>query len=651
MTWTINTTSGALAHSGTTREVWVVGTSLPATYEVNAQCNDPADNIKIVVRSSNDGRSCFECGVEGANVIIRKITYGVLGSALATAAHGLSAGETFTIRVQGTGSELSCSILKSSGAEVNITYDTTDFQLYKHWGVATDETNAAVQFLSSAERTAIESTVADVLVVVSGGDLWASFDGISIQQVASRVMSSDGAVSMDSLDGKVYLVGGGRARVFDPVARTVDDWVPTAGTLPGQTADGVTNATIIRQYRGRIALAGMDDEPQNVYFSAVGDPLAWDTAELAAGAAVALGVGRNVTAGEPIVALGVLSTNALLIGCSHSMYVLGGDAGDLASELIPIALTTGCSGRNAITAAEDGTNIVHSPDGLFVVSGTGVSPISRDVLTESIQFPRADREDYRVTICRDPARHGLHVFLDAGTTASVHFWYDELTGRYQPGAGGFFPETYPVRPSCAVIWRGRPVIGTADGRIVEFDNDSTSDITTAIDSYVHLQLITPPSIEQDAILTRFVMSLATEGDQVSVEVFGGATAQDVYDADERRTLMSATEYPPRGAAICPRVRAPALSVRIRNTIAGRRWGFEAAEAAVDAGRRISRTGWNAAIAPGHSCTPGTNPDAGSEPDVFPPPPPPPSVGPPPPPPPPPAPDIEGDAGLSGVYVP
>lgn len=650
MTWTIDATSGALAHSGTTREVWQVGTTLPATYEVRAQGNDPADNIKVVVRCSGDGRSCFECGIEGTNVVIRKIAYGVVGANLASSAHGLSANETYTLRVRGTGSEIECAVVKSSGAVVSVTYDSTDYQLYRHWGVATDENNAAVQYLISAERTAVTATVSDVLVVISGGDLWASYDGLSIQLVATRVMPSTGPVSMDSLDGKVYIVGGGRARIFDPVAREVDDWVPTAGTLPGGTADGITKATIVRQYRGRLVLGGMDDEPNNLYFSAVGEPLNWDTGEATFGAAVALGVGRNVTVGEPVVALGVLSNNSLMVGCTNSVYVLTGDVGDTAGELIPVALTTGCSGRNAVTQAEEGANIVHSPEGLFLVSGAGVVPVSRDVLTESIQFERTARDNYNVTLCRDPARHGLHVFIDTGSTSAVHFWYDELTGRYAAGAGGFFPETYPVRPTCAVIWRGRPVIGTADGRIVEFSSSATADIGTAIDSYVHLQQIDAPGVENDVMLTRLALWLAPDGDQVSVEVFGAATPQELYDSSTRRTLVGATEYPPRGVAMCPRVRAPALSVRLRNTATGRRWAFETADVHFEVGRRISRLGWQAAATPGTSCTPGTNTTTTTPP---PPPPPPdsePEVTPPGPPPPPPPPSPETQAG-GGIYMP
>lgn len=650
MTWNINATSGALLHSGSVREAWLVGTALPATYEVRAQCNDKTDNIKVVVRSSGDARSCFECGAEGNNVIIRKITYGTVGAALATSAHGLATGETFTIRVRGTGAAIECAIVKSSGAAVVVTYTTTDFQLYRHWGVATDENTGEVQYLISAERTAVQGSVTDALVVISGGDLWASFDGLSIQQVVSRVMPQTGPVSMDSLDGKVYIVGGGRARVFDPLLRTVIDWVPTSGTLPGQTANGITTAKIVKSYRGRLAL--VEPDSNNVYFSAVAEPLIWDVGELAEGRAVTLGINRNATIGEPVVALNVLSNNSLLLGCTNSMYVLAGDPGDASGELLPISLTNGCSGPNAVTQAEEGTSIVHSPEGLGVLSGGGFVPISRDVLTERIQFARSLRDSYNVTLCRDPARHGLHVFLDAGSTASMHFWYDELTGRYQPGTGGFFPEKYPMRPTCAVIWRGRPVIGTATGRIVEFLSTAEDDLGSAIDSYVHLQQIDAPGIENDALLTRFAMWLTPDSNQVSVEVFGAPTPQELYDASTRRQLMGATEYFPRGVALCPRVRAPALSVRIRNNIAGRSWAFEAAEADVEAGRRIARLGWQAGPTPGAICNPpgevSTSPPA---PPAPPPPPPPPPVSPPSPPPPPPAsPNLESSAG-GGIYFP
>lgn len=613
MPWSIDSTTRTLTHTGTNRDVFVVDSTLPATWELRAQSNDYTDNTKLAVRLSGDGRSGFELGVEGANVVIRKITYGVVGSSLATSAHGLSAGETFTIRARGTGDELEAAIVKSSGAVVAVTYNTTDFLHHRYWGVVGDENNALVQALSWAERVAQEATVEDVGLAIIGGDLYASYDGSTWRLVAGSIMPREGKVSMAPLDGLVYMVGGGRAKVFDPVARTVTDWIPTSGSLPGQTESGTTTATILIQFRGRLMLAGIESEPNNAYFSAIAEPLTWDTAELVPGRAVALGVGRNVTVGDPIVGAAVLSNNALLIGCSNSIYILQGDPDDLASDLTPVALNTGCSGVRAITTAEDGLGLVHSPEGLYLVPQGGAPvALSRDVLTERIEYPRTDRSSYQVCLLRDPARAGILIFLNAGA-GSTHFWYDERTGGYRRGRGGFFPEKYAYQPTCGMVWRGRPVIGTSDGRIVEFDDDATTDDSTAIESFYHFAL-DAPGVEQDIIIRRLAGYLSDDSDSVKLTYYGGETMQTAFNTTTRWTIAGPATLRRRGQALTFRARAPAITVKVAPAASGDFHASEEWEVQIETGRRTSPIGKQAALAASASCTPrvtGT-PDPGDE---------------------------------------
>jgi hypothetical protein len=616
MAWTQDTTSGALQKDATTTRDFFDATasmpngSLPATYRIDVEISDPAHNVKGAVRSSGDGRTLFECGIEGANVIIRRNDYGELSAALATAAHGLAANESATIRVEGTGTKIDCMIVKSSGAMVTVTHTSDTYLGHRRFGVVSSVANALVTSIRVYERTAVQATATEVLVWASDGDVWAAYDEGRVDLLAARALASGSRISMAvDADGVVVAVGGGRAKRINVAARTVEDFLPTSGALPGATDTGTTKAQIVEQFRGRLVMAGMEDLPTAIAFSAAGEGLTWDLTEQADLRAEYLGVARNVTVTEPILALTVMSNNAMLIGCLNSLFVLLGDPGDLASDIPPVSINVGCSGPHAIDNAEDGVCVLHAPEGFYKLP-LGGSPVSLNasVLTEGIQFGRADRDLYRVVVIRDPARRGVHIFLTQLAelaTASTHFWYDETVGGYDGSMGGFFPQTLPVRPTCAKVWRGRPVIGTKEGRWVEFDEsargvdlDGTPD-EAAIDAFFHLTLVNGPTPMEDAIVRMLALELSEDSNAVQVTAYGGATAQAAYSGVRRRALHPAFTYAVHGAPMGYEVRAPAIAVKI----AGDYFAFETCVAEIEFDQRMSREGWSTLAAAGQTCAP------------------------------------------------
>jgi len=421
-------------------------------------------------------------------------------------------------------------------------------------------------------------------------------------------------VSLTVSDGLVYGVGGGKAVVIDPVNKTVVAAVPVSGSLPGTTGTGTTKANVNLAHLGRVYRAGIEGEANILYYSAVGEALTLDTGELAEGHAGAIGVGRDQQVTDAIVALAVASSNAMIVGCVNSIYALLGDPADGGAQLVPVSLTTGCSGPNAITTAAEGVTIVASPEGLHIVQvGADPLPLSRKVLTTFIQYPRGDRANYKVTVVRDPARHVLHVFLTNTTIAAsacTHLAYDERTGNYDPAGGGFFPERYPIAPTCACIWKGRPVIGTADGYIVEFhDSPTVNDLgTTAIDGYFSLTLVDEAPFDNDTILDyAYVLLGSNPSDNTfggnptaTMTVYGGRTPEDAYDVSARWTLGTYTvNATPTRTYV--RKRGPALLLVLRNNNAGQNLVFEAMEVTTMTGRPVSRAGWKAALAVGAPC--------------------------------------------------
>ena len=72
MAWTQDATSGRLDHAGTAREVYVIpGTNANGPFaddiRVTAGQTDYDHHIMLVVGSSEDGRSGFECGITDTN--------------------------------------------------------------------------------------------------------------------------------------------------------------------------------------------------------------------------------------------------------------------------------------------------------------------------------------------------------------------------------------------------------------------------------------------------------------------------------------------------------------------------------------------------------------------------------------------------------
>lgn len=612
MTWPQDTTSGVIGpKTGTTRDFVdltpsMENESLPATYRLDIEITDPAHNVKGVVRAAGFGHCLFECGIEGADVIIRRDDYGEISATLATAAHGLGAAERATIRIEGTGTKIDCSIVKSTGALVTVTYDSDTYLNNRRFGVLSSVAGAMVTAVTVSERTAVQTTEEQVMVFSASGDVWAAYDFSRVELLASRVLAADSVVSLAvDPDGQVIAVGGGRAKRINVAARTVVDYVPTSGTLPGQTEDGTTTAQLAEQYRGRVILTRMKETPTALALSAANDPLIWDLEEQAALRAEYLGVGRNVTVSEPIVALAVMTNNSLLIGCLNSMYILLSDPGDLSGDLPPVTTNVGCSGPHAIDNAEEGLCLFHGPEGFYKLP-FGEAPLSLNalVLTDGIQFDRSDRDLFRVVVLRDPARRGVHIFmtkLAEAASASTHFWYDELAGRYNPEMGGFFPQRYPVRPTCGVVWRGVPVIGTKEGRFVQLDDDAEGlDLgATPVDAFFHLNLVNGPTPSEDVIMANVVLVLSSDSTAVSVTTYGGATAQDVYSGTDRRALHPARAFAPKDPPIGYEVRAPAIAVKV----AGSNFAFEDARAEITFDQIMSRTGWSELPATGTTCTP------------------------------------------------
>ncbi len=642
MTWTRDATSGRLTHSGTTREVWLASQSQFTKTEIKAGCTDIAHNVKIAVRSSADGRTGFFCGIEGANLVIQRWDYGILTTTHASSAHGVAGSTAFTLRVRLQGDTIEAAVIPGTTATVTVSHTSTDLKASRRWGVESDESNAVVTYLSVAELTDRISTVTDVAVTVIGGAIVASYQEGTWESVAASVFDAGAFVSMRVLAGKVWMIGGGRARVFDPVLQTVSDWNCTGGNLPGKTASGTTTARYLAVHDGAMFIAGMPEAPITVYRTKINDPLNIDTGERLYGSAQAYGVGENATVPDPIVGMHEGPDGSLLIACTNSVNFLVGDTNAGTGRIVTASDTTGASGSRAFTKAFTAGGqellIMHGPEGLHICPvGGAPAPLSNPILRKYMTFPRDQRSSRTVVVARDPQSQMLHTFIDDGTSASVHVTYAERKGRYAPGAPGFFPFTIPVRVTCAAIVRGALVLGTTDGRLVKFSRDASADLGTPASVLVTMALVkASEDIETDTIIRGMHAVFGSSSPSVTATIYGAVTPEAAYTGT-RRTLATRTVGPSERPKSL-NARAPFVVMQIAYSSTGR-VVFERVQVEYDAAN-LSRVGVYEDIAAiGTSCTypttssttpapggggPGTRP-GGTTPPPPPPPPPPPVV--------------------------
>jgi hypothetical protein len=653
LAWTRDTTSGVLTHAGTDRDFWKASSGVPATARLFYDGATVAHCIGIMVPTTQDGRTGFRVGIDPADstkITIRRVTLGVEAAALVTTAHGVPAGVPFRLQIDIISTTITAYVIATGYPTTSAAITNTSAPTYSqfaNWGVVSSVDGATVLAAGVIELRAVISEVSEVLIAVCNGNVYRAIDENTIALIEDGgvgAFSPSSDVSLAVLNGTVWGVDGTNARKINVVANKVTAWGPddvgtnwdilTHGALPGAEdaggnarKPGTTKAKTVAAHKGRIYMGGMDDAPYAIYASAIGDPQMFWIAEPAEGRAFAIGIDRKPGTSYEILSLQTVTDNVLLIGCTRSIELLIGDPIDGFPERVTASQSTGVSGLNATSTSIGGVNVVHSPDsGLLLVASDGSAPmpISGPVLTELIQFDRGDRSNYAVTVVRDPQRQGTHIFLTLReTSGSVHFWYDERIGGWEPGAGGFFPETYPdaVGPTCAVNWRGYVVMGGKTGFLWKF-TEVGSDDGTAISTRMPLAVVNDESVIGDTILTYIRAELSDLSDPVLMRVFGGATVEGAYDLSRREQLFSRT-INPYAAPIIHQIRSRALVIEMSSNTIGYEWQLEGVDVDTQIGMLTRRSVKRAAAAAGAKC----EFPAVVAPPPPPPPPPPPGPGP------------------------
>jgi hypothetical protein len=580
-TWTLDAPGGD-------RTVLVTDEPLPSLSSIRARFADADHEVAVCLLMSPDGKSCYEVHVTtgtGGDIEIRRVWQGVAAVAVDTAAHGLSDAVPYTLEVRFVGGKIQAFLDGATTAAVEYTVPSTDlFLQYDGFGFASDVDGAKVLGLEICTLVAELTERTEVLVAVAGGEVWASTDGESVFRVDARAMNPSGPVSMAEFEQKMYMVDGTNARIFDPSTLTVSAWVPTGGALPGAESgvSGSTSATLIENHIGRLWLAGMRADPQNIVTTAINDPLDLDTGSDLPGAAFALSVSDTAKIGQPVVAMLSTSSSRILIGCTGSIWEIRGDPTlEGAVDVNAISRDFGVSGKDAWTLAGEGLVVGHARQGVTAIPEGG-SPqiISRGTLTIDPLTNRDWLNEGYTQIIRDVGRHGTHVFLTLISGTSTHLWLDERINGLSSAVGGYFPERYPstAGPTASCIYRGEVLLGGTDGYIRVFDDDRMDDDFSTIASNAPLGLVVEPDIQHDTLLEGGELILSSDSDPVTITVYEAATPEEAYGVrGDRLARYSKTTGDRYIVPLTRRCRAGAIVLDIANVNLNGSWKFNACQ--------------------------------------------------------------------------
>jgi hypothetical protein len=584
--------------------------AIPASDFAMVLTQADADGEALVMLSdSPDGRTGYEVGiikVSGAfKMVIRRVIEAQLvdedsggsgiyavpqavgdvpetGNAIADAPASVVSGQPVRIEARWVGQRIELRINDGAvvlahnvaAATYNPKPDTSTFapKVYDklvpiyYAGFVTRSSSARVLAASLYDLRGQRSSRDDVVVAVVGGDVYASQEG-SMLPVAVNVFDPADSVSIQEFAGKVYMVGGGKARVFDPLRRIVTPWNATAGTLPGRTGSGTTTATGLGKHGTRITLHGVTGDEQNLYESATGNALDLNIERDSLGRAFTTAGTRPLKTGQPIIKTLETTVGALVVACASSIELVTGDPvfGNIDTrQLHPnISIT----GPGAMIRVGDGQVLMHTPNGLM--TQVGLSPpveVTKPFLTDIVQdIP----EGSTVTLAHDAKLSYDLLFITPPTGQGVHLIRDQRVAGWNHGLGGVYPITLPesMQPVVAVPggFNGRALLGCLDGYLRWFDASASTDDGEPITCRASLQVMDPPGSTTEIELSRLEADLLMESQPAKICIYGGATSELAYGVDTRTLLGVFEQVPDVQEVWMGPVRAPALVIELEGT--------------------------------------------------------------------------------------
>lgn len=343
------------------------------------------------------------------------------------------------------------------------------------------------------------------------------------------------------------------------------------------TADGTIQyqnkaCTIIKLYRGRLVLAGLETDPQNWFMTAADNLLDFDYG--ATPSAVMAVAGNNTDAGycpDIITCLAPYSDDLMFIGGDHSLWLMRGDpAHD--GRIDNVSYQTGISGPDAYTFDPNGIFYFFGQGTLWRMSAGGVpEPLSRNRM--DVAFNAIDLTVNTVHLAWDNIQHGLYIFVRpsiSGTT--THYYWDERTD-------GFWPISFPndQGPTTAYAFDGDDpndnalLLGGWDGYIRYIDSSVKNDDGVKISSSVLYPPIMAGGPLNNMRINGLTAIVDASADGVTLTAYAEDTPQGVV---ESATIRYARVLSAGRNRVLNRVAGNAVMFKLSNSTISETWAIE-----------------------------------------------------------------------------
>jgi hypothetical protein len=430
-----------------------------------------------------------------------------------------------------------------------------------------------------------------LLVAVSQGDVYTTLPGGTTWNAATNNTGNTPPLNFTGLmmsaanQQKLWYVDGVNFAVYVPATDSVESWTASGGSLP---VDGDSNAPrLIATWRGRTVLSGLLKDPQNIFFSKVGDPTNFDYAPVSPSAidAVAMNLAQFGLIGDLVTALIPFSDDVLIVGTDHEVWSIQGDpaAGGSANQ---VTSAVGIAWGQAW--CQDPTGRVY-----FFSNRTGVFSMVPGEQPQRLSAPidnllyGIDTGSYGVRLLWNDRFQGLHVFVTplAEPGATTHYFWEQRTGAWWQDTLA----NHDHDPLCCCVLDGNlptdrvALLGCWDGYVRAFDPTATDDDGTAIASEVWIGPLL--SADLDDILVREIQGVLGEtSGQVTWEVYSGATAEAARGAT---AFASGTWAAGRNLTDIVRSGNHAHYVRVSSTVP---WAMEAIRTVLGGRGKVRRRG-------------------------------------------------------------
>lgn len=612
MAWAAQTGGGWLNTGGGTRSVWVFDTPMTGIGAAVFQILDPSKAVEIVVYGSpllDTGYGIIPDAGTGGNLDLRKWTYGTAGATLDTDAHGLTDGDNYVVEVRWVNGVISVYLNNTLTAVV---YDTAGALGHlNRIGFSSSTDGARVASAKLYVLTQTFAALADVAWWVAGGTLYASDTGVNGGRSIGTFFDSNAVVIGAENLQHAILLDGTNVIDFDAALMTATPFVLTAGTMPGQsslnTPEGTSSAKFVLSYNDRIGFL----KEQYAIFSAIGDRADLDLTVDDLGKAFVW----PSQVGEPLLGAIVAAKNRIIMWGRRSIWEMTGDP-VLGADVTQLSDAIGGSGPSSACRVDNGIILIHGDQGLYMIPPGGHPiPLSEAVLTDIVQVENAPDTMY-VSVVQDTKNHGVWIFLTpTDGSAGTHLFYDQRTGAFQPGEGGFWPIELgddDAQPTCAMRYLGDVIVGTLDGRMLFIDKASAGEDDGAdFDSLLTVQMVRPQDMSPSGggvLLRCFDLAMGIGSDSTSLEIRGGEVPERAFDTTAWTLWRGTMAYTRQNFA--PSVSSPALVLRLSGE--GADWALESCQ--IDFGMQpLIAAQRKPALVPGTVCQPPV-PDPAADPD-------------------------------------